>query len=85
MKLTGKTLADVTADPDAFEASFKKGLAADLDITIADITIGEIKEVARRRGRALLAAGVSVDFSVDNAADTAAAEALSAKVGGGAG
>eukprot|EP00227_Mantoniella_beaufortii_P022065 CAMPEP_0197576610 /NCGR_PEP_ID=MMETSP1326-20131121/1568_1 /TAXON_ID=1155430 /ORGANISM="Genus nov. species nov., Strain RCC2288" /LENGTH=533 /DNA_ID=CAMNT_0043139565 /DNA_START=189 /DNA_END=1790 /DNA_ORIENTATION=- len=79
MKLEGKTMDDVTKDKPAFEASFKKGMAADLNVAAGDITIKEIKAApARRRG--LLAAGVSVDFSVDNAADTTAATALAAKV-----
>ena len=82
------TMDDVTADRPAFETSFNRGMAADLGVSEADMGIGEIAAVARRRrrGRGLLAAGsgVSVDFSVDNAADAATATALAAKVSGAA-
>ena len=71
-KLTLSTpMTEVTADKPAFEAKFKKGAAADLKVSEADIVISGITEAARRRN--LLASGVNVAFTVENAADATVA------------
>jgi hypothetical protein len=77
------SMADVTADKPAFEAKFKKGAAADLKVSESDIGIGAITEAARRRG--LLATGVNVAFTVENAADASVAEKISTSISAAAG
>jgi len=76
LKLT-KTMTEVNADKPAFEKKFKKGVAADLGVVEGDINIRAISESPESRRRGLLAAGVNVAFTVENAKDDTAASAIS--------
>ena len=46
----------------------------------SDIVISAITESARRRGRGLLAAGVDVAFTVENAADATVAQRIATNI-----
>jgi len=54
-----------------------KGVAADLGVVEGDINIRAISESPESRRRGLLAAGVNVAFTVENAKDDTAASAIS--------
>ena len=56
---------------------YVKGVAADLGVVEGDINIRAISESPESRRRGLLAAGVNVAFTVENAKDDTAASAIS--------
>jgi len=49
-------------------------------VSESDIVISAITESARRRGRGLLAAGVDVAFTVENAADATVAQRIATNI-----